>query len=296
MDKQRKAHLILLITATIWGLSFAAQSAGLNHMGPFSFNAIRYYLGALVLLPFILARKVKLTSSLIKSGLAIGLVLSIASSLQQFALQEASAGKAGFITGLYIVFVPFLSFLFGQKVRKENFIALVIGLIGLSLMSFTNMGGIAWPDVFLLVSSLFFAFHIIAIGKFGPGQDPLALSAIQFLTAGSVSLLLSLLTETINIADIQAAMWPIIYAGAFSCGIGYTLQIIGQKDSNPTTASLIMSLESVFSVVGGAVFLGERLSGRQLLGCLFMLIAVFYSALKDASNIKQKGTSIKEGV
>ena len=283
MNTRTRAHLILLLTALIWGLSFASQAAAMDYLPPFAFNAIRYLLGALVLLPLILLRRISFDRQLIETGLLLGLILTAASSLQQLSLQVASAGKAGFITGLYIVFVPFLASFIGEKVNPKQYIALALALAGLALMSLTQGGGLSWPDLFLLICAILFAVHIILIEHRAKGLDPLALAFVQFVTAGSIAIALSLLfAEKLSWANIQASMGSILFVGILCCGLAYTLQIVGQKGSDPTTASLIMSLESVFAVIAGALFLGERLSARQFWGCAFILAAVIYSTLLDS--------------
>ncbi|MDO5016498.1 MAG: DMT family transporter [Eubacteriales bacterium] len=285
MNTRTRAHLILFFTALIWGLSFASQAAAMDYLPPFAFNAIRYLLGALVLLPLILFRKTTFDRHQVLTGLLIGLVLTTASSLQQVSLQVASAGKAGFITGLYIVFVPFLARFAGEKVNPRQFIALALALAGLALMSLTEGGGLDWPDFFLLICAVLFAVHIILIERRAKGLDSLALAFVQFVTAGSLAILLSLIFgETLSWVNVKASMGSILFVGIFCCGLAYTLQIVGQKGSDPTTASLIMSLESVFAVIGGALFLGERLSARQLWGCAFILAAVVYSTILDSKN------------
>ena len=276
MTKRRKAHLLLLLTAFLWGTSFVAQSAGMEHIGPFTFNALRYGVGVLVLIPFIIARKPRLDRKFFKVSFLIGLILFISSSLQQYALLTASAGKAGFITSLYIVLVPVISLLFGRKVKLHHWLAVAASLVGLYLMTYAVSGGFVLADWLLLIGSVGYSFHIISVGRYAGDVDALALSATQFLIASLLSLVTSLVFEpSLEASLIRLAMPSILYAGVFSCGVAYTLQIVALKDSHATVASLIMGLEAVFAVLGGVIILGERFSTREIFGSLIMLASVF---------------------
>lgn len=278
MTKTKRAHLLLFLTAFIWGTSFVAQSAGMDHLGPFSFNALRYGLGVLALLPFILARRPKLDRAFFKRGILIGLVLFVSSSLQQNALLTATAGKAGFITSLYIIFVPILSQIFGHKVNLRHWLAVAAALLGLYLMTYGGSGAFTGADLMLLIGSIGYSIHIISIGRWGKNLDALALSATQFAVAATLSLLAALAFE--RGADLGAVLGPalpsLLYTGFLSCGVAYTLQIVAMKDSHPNVASMIMGLEAVFAVLGGALILKERFSPNEILGSLLMLAAVFY--------------------
>ncbi|HPX92698.1 MAG TPA: DMT family transporter [Bacillota bacterium] len=277
MSKSRKAHLLLLLTAFLWGTSFVAQSAGMEHIGPFTFNALRYGVGVLVLLPFILARKPRLDWRFFRISLLIGLILFVSSSLQQNALLTASAGKAGFITSLYIVLVPVISLLFGRKVKLHHWLSVAASFIGLYLMTYAASGGFVLADWLLLIGSIGYSFHIISVSRYAGDVDPLALSATQFLIASLFSLVTALFFEpALDPGLIRLALPSILYAGVFSCGVAYTLQIVALKDSHSTVASLIMGLEAVFAVLGGVVVLGERFSSREIFGSLIMLASVFF--------------------
>lgn len=277
MPKRKRAHLLLLLTAFLWGTSFVAQSAGMEHIGPFTFNGLRYGVGVLVLLPFIVARKPKLDRKFFKVSLTVGLILFVSSSLQQYALLTAGAGKAGFITSLYIVLVPVISLLFGGKVKLHHWLAVAASLAGLYLMTYASSGRFDLADGLLLLGSLGYSFHIITVSRNAGEVDALALSAAQFLMAALLSLVTALLFEPrLDLSLVGLAGPSILYAGIFSCGVAYTLQIVALKDSHSTVASLIMGLEAVFAVVGGVIVLGERFSTREILGSLIMLASVFF--------------------
>lgn len=253
------------------------------YVGPFTFNAIRYAIGVLVLLPFIIARRPRLDRRFFLTSLLVGLIVFTASSLQQYALVTAGAGKSGFITSLYIVFVPILSQVFGRKVTLHHWLAVIAACLGLYLMTYADSGRFVTADWLLLLGSIGFSLHIMAIERYGARVDALALSAAQFAIASLLSLIPALLLESgTELTLLRPALPSLLYAGIFSCGIAYTLQIVAQKDSHSTVASLIMGLEAVFAVVGGAIILGERFSLREILGSLTMLAAVFYVQLTES--------------
>lgn len=276
MSKSKRAHLLLFLTAFLWGTSFVAQSAGMAHIGPFTFNALRYGVGVVVLLPFIIARQPRLDRTFLKVSVLVGLILFFSSSLQQYALLTASAGKAGFITSLYIVLVPVISLLFGRKVRLRHWLAVAASLVGLYLMTYASSGRLVLADGLLMIGSIGYSFHIIVVEKYAGEVDALALSAAQFLLASLLSLLVGIPAEAgLTVGTLVPALPSILYAGIFSCGIAYTLQIVALKDSHPTIASLIMGLEAVFAILGGVLLLGERFSAREILGSIVMLTSVF---------------------
>lgn len=289
MNKMRRAHLLLLLTSFLWGMSFSAQTAAMQHLSPFSFSASRYLLGALVLVPFIMYRKVQYNWVYVKTGCMLGLVLFYASSLQQHAMQTVSAGKAGFITSLYMVFVPIISqALFGKKVARHNWLGVLIALLGFYFLTFRSGGGIGLGDFLLLLGSFGFAMHIILIERLVGDLDPLAISATQFLTVSGLSFIAALCFEKTVCSQLFEAAGSILYVGIFSCGVAYTLQIVGQRDSEATVASIILSLEAVFSVIGAAVFLKQRLSGRELLGCALVFVAVIFVQYYEQKLAKEK--------
>ncbi len=297
-----RQSLLLLLTATIWGVAFVAQSVGMDYVQPFTFNAVRNLIGAAVLVPVIfLLKKInkknnenftgkasnqKIQSDqpekslntrrdLIVGGVSCGVILFIASSLQQFGIQYTSVGKAGFITAMYIVLVPILGVFLHQRTGLRVWAAVAMAIAGLYLLCMTgdslalNMG-----DVLLLLCAVVFSFHILVIDHFTPLVDGVRMSCIQFFTCGVLSFLCMVIFETPQFSQILAAWLPILYAGVMSCGVAYTLQIVGQRGMNPTVASLILSLESVISLLAGWLLLRQSLSGRELLGCVIMFAAI----------------------
>ena len=245
MKQQIKSSLILLLTATIWGVAFVAQSVGMEYIGPFTFNAIRCVLGGLVLIPVILVLKKKKETgaenqekedkkTLWAGGIACGVILCIASNLQQFGIMEASVGKSGFFTALYIVMIPVIGIFIGKRPGIKLWFCVALAVVGMYLLcmkdgSFT----IEWADIMLLLCALAFSFHILVVDYFSPKVDGVKMSCIQFFVCGVLSAVGMLFTETPDISNIQAAWLPLLYAGLLSCGVGYTLQIVGQKGINP---------------------------------------------------------------
>ena len=291
MKQQIKSSLILLLTATIWGVAFVAQSVGMEYIGPFTFNAIRCVLGGLVLIPVILVLKKKKETgaenqekedkkTLWAGGIACGVILCIASNLQQFGIMEASVGKSGFFTALYIVMIPVIGIFIGKRPGIKLWFCVALAVSGMDLLcmkdgSFT----IERADIMLLLCALAFSFHILVVDYFSPKVDGVKMSCIQFFVCGVLSAVGMLFTETPDISNIQAAWLPLLYAGLLSCGVGYTLQIVGQKGINPVIASLIMSLESVISALAGWVILGQVLSPKEILGCVLMFVAIIITQI-----------------
>lgn len=291
MKQQIKSSLILLLTATIWGVAFVAQSVGMEYIGPFTFNAIRCVLGGLVLIPVILVLKKKKEigaenqekedkKTLWAGGIACGVILCIASNLQQFGIMEASVGKSGFFTALYIVMIPVIGIFIGKRPGIKLWFCVALAVVGMYLLcmkdgSFT----IERADIMLLLCALVFSFHILVVDYFSPKVDGVKMSCIQFFVCGVLSAVGMLFTETPDISNIQVAWLPLLYAGLLSCGVGYTLQIVGQKGINPVIASLIMSLESVISALAGWVILGQVLSPKEILGCVLMFVAIIITQI-----------------
>lgn len=291
MKQQIKSSLILLLTATIWGVAFVAQSVGMEYIGPFTFNAIRCVLGGLVLIPVILVLKKKKETgaenqekedkkTLWTGGIACGVILCIASNLQQFGIMEASVGKSGFFTALYIVMIPVIGIFIGKRPGIKLWFCVALAVVGMYLLcmkdgSFT----IERADIMLLLCALAFSFHILVVDYFSPKVGGVKMSCIQFFVCGVLSAVGMLFTETPDISNIQAAWLPLLYAGLLSCGVGYTLQIVGQKGINPVIASLIMSLESMISALAGWVILGQVLSPKEILGCVLMFVAIIITQI-----------------
>ncbi len=287
--KHRTANnLLLALTAFIWGSAFVAQSVGMDHVGPFTFNSIRSFMGGIVLLPviLILRRQSGRTNKNEKNGLLLwiggiccGIALAAASSLQQIGLIYTSAGKAGFITAMYILIVPVMGIFIGKKAGMKTWIGVALAAAGMYFLCITDGFHMARGDFLVFLCAVIFSVHILLIDYFSPKTDGVALSCIQFFVCGILCAVPMLISERPKIAEIAGAWMPLAYAGVLSCGVGYTLQIVAQKNTDPTVASLILSLESVFSVLTGWVILGEKLSGRELFGCVLVFIAVILAQL-----------------
>lgn len=290
-----RQSLLLLLTATIWGVAFVSQSVGMDYVGPFTFNAVRSLIGAAVLIPCIaLLKKMSKREeaqeelhkkedkrTLLKGGICCGVILAAASSFQQFGIMHTTVGKAGFITAMYIILVPLLGIFFKKKVGIRVGISVVAAVAGLYLLCMTESFRLEAGDTLVLICALIFSVHIMVIDHFSPLADGVKMSCIQFLTCGVLCGICMFLFEKPSISMILAAWKPILYAGVMSCGVGYTLQIVGQRGMNPTVASLIMSLESVISVLAGFVLLGEVLSRRELFGCALMFAAIILAQLPE---------------
>ena len=278
MNTRIKYNLLLVFAAMIWGSAFVAQKSG-GTIGGFTYNGIRTLLGGLVLIPiYFLLRKNKEMKTSIMGGIFCGLALFIASNLQQFGINNTSASKAGFITSLYAIIVPFLSVFLHKKIRPIVWVSVVISLAGLYLLNYSAEGlSINIGDIQLMLCALAFAFQILIIDHYSDHVNGVLMSATQFIVAGLLSIVCMFLFEKPQINDILASWWPIVYAGVFSCAIAYTLQIVGQRYVPPTEASLIFCLESVFSLLAGTIFLHERMKAINYIGCLLIFIAVVLS-------------------
>ena len=295
MKKQQiplKNSLILLLTATIWGIAFVAQSVGMDYVGGFTFNGVRSIIGGIVLLPviFILNRQKPPVSQtpeekksarkiLLTGGIACGIVLCLASNFQQFGIKYTTVGKAGFITACYIVIVPIIGLFLRKKCSPYIWAAVVMALVGLYLLCITDGFSISKGDFLVMICAVLFSIHILVIDYFSPKVDGVKMSCIQFFVCGILCGIPALLLEHPQISSIFAAWQPILYAGVMSCGVAYTLQIVGQKNMNPTVASLILSLESCISVLAGWLILGQSMSLREILGCIIMFIAIILAQL-----------------
>ena len=286
MKDKIKSTSLLFLTAIIWGFAFVAQRVGADYVGAFTFNGVRFLLGAFSLVPVILIfEKEKFNKNKFKStvviGVFAGVILFIASSLQQFGIVfTGSAGKAGFLTGLYIVLVPLIRFLMGKKTSVLTFVGAVFAVTGLFFLCMTGdkiTFGIG--DVVLIIGAFFWAAHILVIDKFVNIVSALKFSMVQFLTCGILGIIFALFTETIEVSAIKQAGIPILYGGLMSVGVAYTCQILGQKKADPTFASIIFSTESVFSAIGGALILHEMMSGRGYLGCVLIFIGIILSQI-----------------
>lgn len=281
-SKTLRANLLLLLAAFIWGVAFVAQKSGLGSLSPFAFNGYRFLLGGLALLPFALARRRHAPSpdrGLWVGGLICGACLFVASSAQQIGLQWTTAGKAGFLTALYVVIVPLLAALAGRRVRPLLWLCIVLAVAGLHLLCLDgpfSPASVNRGDVWELACALAFAVHILAIDRFAPHADGIRLSCLQFFVCG----LLSLPFAGFPSPSALAAAWlPLAYTGILSCGVAYTLQAVAQKNTSPTVASLIMCLESLFALLAGAVLLREPVSPRETLGAALLLAALLLAQI-----------------
>jgi drug/metabolite transporter (DMT)-like permease len=277
---------LLLVAAAIWGFAFVAQRAGMRHVGPFLFNGIRFLLGCCVLLPFLFRRSAvrrsearRIDRKAVVGLVLAGLVLTVAANLQQTGLVTTTAGKAGFLTGLYVVLVPLLGLLRRQRIRWAIAMAVPLAAAGLYLLSVVGPLRLAPGDGWILLGAVVWAAHVQIIDWLVGRASPLAIAVAQFSICGGISLAAGLLLETTPIAGLVAAGWTIAYAGILSVGVAYTLQVIGQRRVEPSRAGVVLSLESLCAALGGWVVLGERLSARSLLGCGLMLAAMLLAQL-----------------
>lgn len=285
-----RADLLLLATAAIWGFAFVAQRMGMDHVGPFTFNGVRFALGSLSLLPLVwletrrpaLARVGTVQGSgktVLYGGALAGSVLFLGASLQQVGLVYTTAGKAGFITGLYVVIVPILGLCWRQRPDAGTWIGAVMAAAGLYLLSVTEQFTIAFGDLLELLGAFFWAGHLLILGWLSPRLPVIRLACLQYACCALLSLAVALVFESVALDAIRAAAWPILYGGLGSVGIAYTLQVVAQKDALPAHAAILLSLEAVFAALGGWLILGEILSPRAMVGCALMLAAMLISQL-----------------
>ncbi len=305
-----KNVILLVLTAFIWGTAFVAQSVGMDYLEPFTFNGVRSLIGGIALLPciwFLGRMNGKVVSAdedgrmeegklspagrkeLALGGIACGLLLFCATSLQQIGIQYTTAGKAGFITAFYIVIVPVLGIFLGKRIGWKVWLAVAAALAGLYFLCITDKFTVGKGDVLIFVCAVVFSVHILVIDHFSPRVDGVKMSCIQFLVCGIMSLPFMFAFETPKAGAMLEGWMPLLYAGVLSCGVAYTLQIIGQKNMNPAVASLILSLESCFSVLAGWAVLGERLSVRETAGGVLMFTAIILAQMPDGrENGKEK--------
>lgn len=276
------SSLLLFLAACIWGVAFVAQSVGMDYMGPCTFNGIRFLIGGTVLLPLVYVRVKKKKNTpeelppalTLKGGICCGLAICAASLCQQIGIMETTVGKAGFITTLYIIIVPVFGMFLRKKVPGKVWIAAAVAAVGMYMLCINESFSVSRGDAFVFLCAIIFAVHILVIDFFSPKTDGVALSCIQFYTAGIICTVAAFAVETPTWGQFVSGIVPILYAGVMSCGVAYTLQIIGQKNVEPTVASLILSMESVVSVLAGWVILGQELSSKELAGCVLVFAAV----------------------
>ena len=278
---------MLMLTAMIWGFAFVAQRVGAESVSAFYFNGLRFALGAVSLIPVILIfEKEKFDKAKFKitlwAGVIGGIVLFIAAALQQFGIEiTQSAGKAGFITGLYTVLVPIISFIVYKKKNSIGvWIGAILAVIGLFLLSVSESFSIGLGDLVLFIGAIFWAIHILVVDRFIARISPLKFAMIQFAVCASLNLIFAAFFESITLEAVKTALVPLLYGGLASVGVAYTLQIIAQKYSDPTFAAIVFSLESVFSAIGGALILSEKMSNRGYIGCVLIFGGIIISQLK----------------
>lgn len=289
-----KGNLILLLTAIIWGTSFISQKLGMNYIEPFTFGASRFLLGAGALIPVILIfdrlnkkkKDVEIeehkfsNKDLLRGGVLCGVAVFLGASLQQWGLVYTTAGKAGFITALYVVIVPLFGIFMHKKIDFITWIGVALAIIGLYFLCIQEGFSMQKGDAIVLIGTIFWALQIVVVDVYADKTEGLKLSFVQFVTAGILSVISAFIFETPDISSIIDCLGPILYTAIMVVGVAYTLQIIGQKYTNPTAAAIILSMESVFAVISGAIFLDELMSIRELIGCILMFIAVIITQIK----------------
>ena len=297
-----RQNVLPLLAAFIWGTAFVAQSMAAGHVGPFTFNAARsviafFFLLGLCVLRRIWQRKAEMApasspKTLMIGGICCGTALAVASNLQQKGIETTTSGKAGFITALYIVLVPVAGLFLGRRVGVKVWAGVALSMAGLYCLCITEGFSIAEGDFYLLGCAACFTVQIMCIDHFAQKVDGVELSCAQFFVVSIISTVGMFLTETPTMEAVSTCLWPILYVGVFSSGVAYTLQILAQKDSNPTVVTLLLSLESVFATIAGAVILHDKMSAREYLGCALMLFAVVLAQLPEKAQTKEEGKAL----
>lgn len=278
------SDLLLLITAIIWGFAFVAQRAGMEFTGPFTFNACRFLLGGLLLIPLVIAQKPKQFSKFqmqysIKGGILGGILLFGGASLQQIGMIYTTAGNAGFITGFYVVMVPIFGLIFSQKTNINIWIGAVLALLGIYFLSVNKDFTASKGDIYVFISAFVWAFHVLIISKYAPIGNAILIAVIQFIICGFLSLIFALYAEPIIWDGIIKAGVPILYGGLLSVAVAFTLQVVAQKNAHPSLAAIILSTESLFAVIGGWLILNETMTYRGILGCSLMLVGMILAQI-----------------
>ncbi len=285
-----KSDSLLLLTALIWGTAFVAQRVGMDHVGPFGFNGIRFALGCLVLLPLLPVNRDRpvrnpgntaglFSLSRLGGGFLAGLVLFLGASFQQVAMVHTTAGNAGFITGLYVILVPIMGIFLGHRTHAGTWIGAVLAAVGLYLLSVTEQFTIVRGDLLVLIGAFFWAGHVHVIGWLSPRGDPVRIAFLQYAACSTLSMAVSVLFEHNTLQGYLDAAIPILYGGILSVGVAYTLQVVAQRRARPSHAAIILSLEAVFAAMGGWVILDEVLTGRAMTGCALMFAGMLISQL-----------------
>jgi len=289
-----KANLFLLVTAMIWGTGFVAQRSGMEYVGPMIFNAVRFAIGAVSLLPLVIlsARRGTVQPDAPSTGkgfalrgaMLAGTILFLGVAFQQVGLVHTTAAKGGFITGLYVVFVPFLSLLIGQRPGLGGVIGALVAAGGLYLLSVTEDLTLAPGDALVLVSAVFWAVHVLTLGWLSPRMDGIRLACGQFAFCSILHFIAAFATEDITWASLMAGWFPMVYGGIMPVGVAFTLQVVAQKDAPPTHAAVILSLEAVFAAIGGWLLLDETMTGRAMVGSALMLAGMLVAQLWPSSS------------
>lgn len=292
------SSLLLFLAAFIWGVAFVAQSVGMEYMGPCTFNGARFLIGSAVLVPFIWFQDKKKKGSAEESagsgrtlrigGICCGTALCAASIFQQIGIQYTTVGKAGFITTLYIIIVPILGIFMKKKIGGRIWFGAVIAVAGMYLLCVAESFSISRGDFFVLICAFLFSAHILVVDYFSPRTDSVKLSCMQFLVSGIICTVLAFIFEEPNFSALAAGAVPVLYAGVLSCGVAYTLQVVGQKNVEPTIASMLLSMESVISVLAGWVILGQKLTAKELAGCVLVFAAVILVQLPNPKAMHEK--------
>lgn len=283
-NKQLMANALLMTAAFIWGVSFVAQKLSIGHVGPYTFNGFRFIIGAITMIPIMLFYKAKpskegsttnvsLKKTLIP-GVLVGLALCAGATLQQIGIQSTTAGKASFITDLYIVLIPIAEILFGRKISKVIWPCAALAIIGLFLISVSEDLTIASGDILVFIGSFFWTAQMLLMDRFAKNYNPIKICFVQYIVTGVISFIIAFATENITTVGVLAAAGPILYTGIMSVGVAFTLQAIGQRYSKPSTAGIICSMESVFGALSGVIVLHESMTGRTLIGCILMILAM----------------------
>ena len=282
-----KSDLILLSTALIWGFAFVAQKEGMEHIGPFTFNTLRFFLGSLSLLPFLYLRrkkhkpavKNKGSSKLWQAGLIAGIALFLGASFQQIGIKYTSAGNAGFITSLYVIFTPILGIFIGMIPKTRVWIGAILATIGLYLLTVKGDLSVSQGDLLILICAVFYAVHVHVIGWLSPKFSSFRLALLQFIIAGILSLIVAPWIEVIRMEELLKAALPLLYVGILSTGLAFTLQIIGQKIALPSHAAIILSFEAVFAAIGGWLLLDENFTNKGIAGSFLMLLGIIIAQI-----------------
>ncbi len=286
------AEPALLLAAIIWGFAFVAQRSGARFVQPLTFNGVRFLLGTISVVPILFAfgkHRLDFHSALVP-GFVAGCLLFLASTFQQYGIMFTTAGKAGFITGMYVLFVPIFGISFRHKATRMLWLAVGFSVLGLYLLAGRMDKTMMKGDALVLISAVFWAFHVLSIKHFTQKADPLLIAFLQFFFCAMFSLVGALLFEPVALEPLFLAAGPILYAGVFSVGIAFTLQVIGQKNTHPTSAAVILSMEAVFAVIGGVIILHETLELREAMGCVSMLCGILLAQLpaRDSGILYQK--------